>query len=551
VPDLPDVVFDDSVVEDLGNGGSAGGAAAAGELEWKLHPGVLCKPSDETLDRELSGSLMQCREACLQEPRCEAMQTLSGKLFGKCRMLGGVDMTMCTEDPQYDLWRQVDKGQGNMWQFRPVDGGKGRQCQGGGVEFQNGPDEFTLHSGASLDECKDLCRAAQECQGIQHETASARCKVWTTAVRTSVALEGSECLAYEDAQLLPHAAKVSSTTVTTATATTATTTTTTTRDTCPACAPKEHKPPAIVIPTFERDLCKMKFTAKSISRHDPNNYLGDVHIAWVTSEPPSNYANEIDEIRSIVEETRGFHIHDFSQNLDGKAGWFAQQIFKLKIAQLLTEEFYVVLDSKNTFIRDVEANSFFSPCHQAYNFAQYTMDQVPDPHVQWYHKSAEALHLDINQAGDTLWPASITPMTMHRQSVLDMLESIGEDPNPYSLCGGPLCGMMESGVTEFTAYQLYVHFVKEFECIHETSPSEQEIAISLWRGYDGSFGLLEKVASKELRPTIFGSQASALDNLPQEQKDRVPGLISQVFRDAGLDAEEEQIAECIIRYQDR
>jgi len=237
--------------------------------------------------------------------------------------------------------------------------------------------------------------------------------------------------------------------------------------------------------------------------------------------------------------------------LDGKAGWFAQQIFKLKIAQLLTEEFYVVLDSKNTFIRDVEANSFFSPCHQAYNFAQYTMDQVPDPHVQWYHKSAEALHLDINQAGDTLWPASITPMTMHRQSVLDMLESIGEDPNPYSICGGPLCGMMESGVTEFTAYQLYAHFVKEFECIHETSPSEQEIAISLWRGYDGSFGMLEKVASKELRPTIFGSQASALDNLPQEQKERVPGLISQVFRDAGLDAEEEQIADCIIRYQDR
>jgi hypothetical protein len=369
-------------------------------------------------------------------------------------------------------------------------------------------------------------------------------------VRGSTALEGSECLAYEDAQLLPHLVKATSTTVTTATSTTATTTTTTTRETCPACAPKEHKPPAIVIPTFERDLCKMKFTAKSISLHDPNHHLGDVHIAWVTSQPSSDYADEIEEIRSIIEETRGFHLHDFSQNLDGKAGWFAQQIFKLKIAQLLKEEFYTVLDSKNTLIRDVEADTFFSQCHQAYNFAQYTMDQVPDPHNKWYHKSAEALNLDIGQAGDTLWPASITPMTMHRQSVLDMLESIGEDPSPYSICGGPLCGMMEDGVTEFTSYQLYARFVKEFECIHKTSPRADDIAVSLWRGYDGSLGLLEKVASKELRPTMFGSQASALDTLPQEQKERVPALISQVFTDAGFDGEDDEISDCIIAFQD-
>jgi len=553
VPDLPDVVFDDS--EDAG----AAAAEAAGEIEWNLHPGVLCKPSDESLDRELDGSVMQCREACLEEPRCEAMQTLRGRMFGKCRLLGGLDMKMCTHEPGFDLWQQVGKGQGNIWEFRPVDGGKGRECQGEGAESGNGSSGFKLYAGASRDECKDLCRASNECQGIQHEAASARCKVWTAAVRTSAALAGSECLAYVDTQLLPRLAEASSSNsttpaATTTTSTTAATTTTTTRETCPACAPKEHKPPAIVIPTFQRDLCKMKFTAKSISKHDPDHHLGDVHVAWVMSEASSNWADEIDEIRGIIEETRGFHLHDFSQNLEGKVGWFAQQIFKLKIAQLLTEEFYIVLDSKNTFIRDVEANSFFSPCHQAYNFAQYTMDKVPDPHNKWYHKSAEALNLDISQAGDTLWPASITPMTMHRQTVLDMLESIGEDPSPYSICGGPLCGMMEDGgVTEFTAYQLYAHFVKDFECIHKTSPpGKEDIAISLWRGFDGSFGLLEKVASKELRPTMFGSQASALDGLPEEQRERVPGLISQVFRDAGLlEGEEEQISDCVIAIQDQ
>jgi hypothetical protein len=296
----------------------------------------------------------------------------------------------------------------------------------------------------------------------------------------------------------------------------------------------------------------MKFTAKSISLHDPDRHLGDLHVAWVTSRPSSDYASEIDEIRSIIEETRGFHLHDFSEHLGGKAGWFAQQMFKLKIAQLLTEDFYVVLDSKNTFIRDVEANSFFSPCHQAYNFARYKINEVPGIHNEWYHKSAEALNLDISQVGDdTLWPASITPMTLHRQSVLDMLESIGEDPSPYNICGGPLCGMIADGVTEFTSYQLYARLVKEFECIHETSPTGDEIAVSLWRGYDGSFDELEKVANKELRPTMFGSQASLLDGLPPEQRERVPGLLSQVFKDAGLDGEEGEMSDCIIASQDQ
>merc|ERR1719253_2338678 len=96
--------------------------------------------------------------------------------------------------------------------------------------------------------------------------------------------------------------------------------------------------------------------------------------------------------------------------------------------------------------------------------------------------------------------------------------------------------MMDEGVTEFTSYMLYAHFAKDFDCIHKTLtlPREKEIAISLWRGWQGSFGDLEAVAKKELRPMMFGSQASALDGLPQEQADQVPGLLSKVFKDAEL-----------------
>jgi len=297
----------------------------------------------------------------------------------------------------------------------------------------------------------------------------------------------------------------------------------------------------------------MKFTARSISRHDPNNFLGDIHLAWVTSQPSSQYSGEINEIKSIIEESHRFYLHDFSANLGGRLGWFAQQLLKLKIAQLLEDDYYIVLDSKNTLIRDVEADTFFSPCNQALVFAQYKMNEMPTPHNEWYGASSEALHVDAysEAAGDDLWPASVTPMTIHRQTVLDMLKSLGEDTSPWNICGGPLCDLFQNGATEFTMYMLYSRVKANFECIHETlSPAwEEEIALSLWRGYDGSFDELKAVASKDRRPLMFGSQASALDGLPPEKQAEAKHLLEKVYTDAGLADAKEKVADCVVASQ--
>jgi hypothetical protein len=260
---------------------------------------------------------------------------------------------------------------------------------------------------------------------------------------------------------------------------TSTNTTTTTSVThakqisCPVCAPTKRSVPDVVIPFFERDLCKLKYTAKSISVNDPDHNLGDVYLAWVSLHSVDEFKHDLEEVYESITRTRRVRLIDFSGQITTSAilsGWFGQQLVKLKIASVIPSDYYVVLDAKNTFIKPITANMFFTPCNLAKIQAEYPYDRIPMPHASWYANSAKALNVKKPDHG--YWPASITPVVFHRQTVLDMLASIGEDSNLNSLCNGPLCEMLGCkskdghGATEFTMYTLYAYQTAKTECIH-------------------------------------------------------------------------------------
>jgi len=247
---------------------------------------------------------------------------------------------------------------------------------------------------------------------------------------------------------------------------------------CPTCSPKSAPKPDIVILFFERDLCKMKYTARSIGVNDPDHNLGEVYLMWVSSHSASEYQGEIDEITSAIEEYKTVHFVDWSQRMAEAqphpiGGWHAQQMVKLKIAHKIKSEFYIVLDSKNTLIRPVTPDMFFTDCGQGIIQAEFPYDKIPVPHSDWYARSAEVLGVDPPDSG--FWPASITPIVMHKATVIEMLKQIGEDPSPKALCNGPLCDRIgafsDSGVgaTEFTLYTLWAYAKRKndtFGCIH-------------------------------------------------------------------------------------
>lgn len=299
---------------------------------------------------------------------------------------------------------------------------------------------------------------------------------------------------------------ITDTTITTVTTqTTISTVTTVSTINCPHCCRRERQPLTVVIPVFERDLCKMKLTAKSIVVHDPDRILGKVIICWVSKHSAGEYAKDLDEIRNTLSQHGEVEVVELIVPPDGQ-GWFVQQAAKLKIASKVQTDFYLVLDAKNALLRDVEKDSFFTPCNQGKIFGRYTMDEMPGLHKDWYFKSAGVLCQQPMDRGR--WPASITPMTMHTSTVLDLLDTLHE-PRAFGGCSGGLCDALGAGATEFTLYLVYVGRVSIMECIHDIEDrlggaGNNELAVSVWQGEDGE-GDQEGVQPRrgERRPDVL------------------------------------------------
>jgi len=328
---------------------------------------------------------------------------------------------------------------------------------------------------------------------------------------------------------------------------------------CPACAPKKRSVPDVVIPFFERDLCKLKYTVKSILENDPNHNLGDVYLMWVSTKPHSDYKEDLTEvIQSIAGKgKRKVLLLDFSpQVLDSKfSGWFAQQVLKLKIASMVTSDHYLVMDAKNTIVREVTPGMFFTPCHQAKLFTQFHYDEIPKPHAQWYAASARKLNIKSPGSLQTYWPASITPMVFHRETVLDLLAYIGEDSRVDTICSGPLCTMFgvystkaqdQDHATEFTMYIVFAYAQKSLKCAYSIEQKSlggsSQMALSLWRGVKGNrhatiandLETVRNISKGILKPVMFGSQPSALDDMTPEDRREAIKYLTAIYKDAKL-----------------
>merc|ERR1712224_327797 len=146
---------------------------------------------------------------------------------------------------------------------------------------------------------------------------------------------------------------------------------------------------------------------------------------------------------------------------------------------------------------------------------------------KWYYASARVLGVDVPQGRK--WSASITPVVMHTQTVIDMLNYLHESPSPLSLCSGALCGHIKNGASEFTLYYLYAATKTDEKCIHQASAHNP--AISMWRGIPASFneGIVQ-TAADDPNIIFFGGQSGALNGVGSQ----VPSQIQEIFDSAGV-----------------
>jgi hypothetical protein len=320
--------------------------------------------------------------------------------------------------------------------------------------------------------------------------------------------------------------------------------------------------PDVMIPFWEQDLCKMSWTARSLA-HDRFGQLGRILFVWVSTRPPREYQTKIDAILNFTRLHHHATFMDFSPHLLAEkdlGGWYAQQALKLKIASVISSEFYLVMDAKNTFIKDMPLNLFVSPCNVGKVFGAYLYDQIPVPHSHWYAASARAL--GIQEPAEGFWPTSVTPMMIHTETAIRMLNHIGENTSTDAICEGPLCKMLGahtitgSGATEFTMYLTYARSLGNFKCNHvvdvpTSSNLAERWAVSLWRGEENRDKDLHRarlIAKEGQVPAMFGVQASALEGMNCSQKQQATQLIADIYFHGGLhdySASADSIVNCV------
>jgi hypothetical protein len=116
--------------------------------------------------------------------------------------------------------------------------------------------------------------------------------------------------------------------------------------------------------TFSRDFNLLKLQARSIVLYVPESFINSIIL--ICNDSLENmerlktyilpeYKHLAEKVKIIDSRTLYSHegIPEYSY------GWFPQQILKLRAYKLVTSKYYIVLDSKNHFIRPITDHYFF------------------------------------------------------------------------------------------------------------------------------------------------------------------------------------------------
>lgn len=326
---------------------------------------------------------------------------------------------------------------------------------------------------------------------------------------------------------------------------------------CPDCTSKTRPVLDVVVCFNEQDLCKLNTSIRSWIQHDPLHILGSINLIWTSEhEPLFKYEGAMKQLRGLVRSShRKLHLLDSSNQIRGSklTPRFSQQVVNLKIAAQVKSAYYIVMEAKDTFVADISATTFLTACNQAAVYADFTWAghrPLPRRRKIWYKNAAELFN--ISPPPDSLWPSPVSPMVMHRQTVLHMLAALGERFS--ALCDGPLCPRIAhvnetQRVTGFTTYLVYALMRGEGNCSHSLvsgGPADDD-------GYMTAGGVLKlaggsgepdsatkrlhaakSAASGTWNVTICGFQHAALDDVPFWTRSHIAMESAKVYKRAGL-----------------
>lgn len=176
---------------------------------------------------------------------------------------------------------------------------------------------------------------------------------------------------------------------------------------------------------FEGDLLLQRLQARSIALFADPDLVGRIHI--INNDEP--------ELESVIHETivpeygrfagqvRVHHWTDLIPDRMGASGWRSQQVLKLKIAEFVESELYIVFDGKNHFIRPTAQTDLVRGGKPVSFFAR------PNGNLAEYFRETMLYYgLDPEVLVTASMPAT-TPYILHTGIVRDMMRHVAEREN--------------------------------------------------------------------------------------------------------------------------
>jgi hypothetical protein len=217
-------------------------------------------------------------------------------------------------------------------------------------------------------------------------------------------------------------------------------------------------------------------------------------------------------------------------NLNKKhSGWITQQLTKILICKHIKAKYYLIMDSKNHFIRKNDYNDYFSEDNKPKLFTSY-LGKIEGIRERFFN----CLHYfdidgEIYIKKNRLF-ITTTPFMFITKDVLDMINYITTKEN-MSFIDFFLRKPYE--YTEFYLYSSYLHFSNKLENYHICDVKDT-ICITIMSNPNIFWNTYEMTAVKALNNVnikVFGLHRLAITNMDLEYKKKIIYFYKQMYDD--------------------
>lgn len=284
-----------------------------------------------------------------------------------------------------------------------------------------------------------------------------------------------------------------------------------------------------VIHNLELDILKAQ--ARSIAKNVDPDCVSKIFL--IANDPDLDHG-KLREIIKVYDEfipkVLVLSSEEVAPCLAWKKGWWAQQVLKLRAAEFMSTDYYVVLDSKNQLIKPISIDSFFNADNKVKTWFHSYRNNA-ESHCRG---SFDYFGIDAEPYINCL-PPSITPIIMSKEIVLRMIKKVESSTSSSFEQSFLSC----SDTTEFLLY--YAFMIEQGIDMKEFYEGVEQLVSTLFLDKLKDKNTFDSIINKALLPSTiaFGVHRAVIPELKEWHKQR----IYEVWMHAGLSNDKKEMQE--------